>query len=218
MKKSRKGIVVSTILLAAFVMWTAVVSYVDVRPIGPRDSSVGLAGINGLVHDLTGVRLALYNVTDWLGLVPIGVCMGFGVLGLLQWIKRKSICKVDFDILALGVFYIVTMATFFFFEHVVINYRPVLINGCLEASYPSSTTMLTMCVMPTAILQFMKRIKNGALRRVLCVVIIAFIAFMVIGRLVSGVHWLTDIVGGALFSAGLVLLYASVVEAQNFKV
>ena len=138
-------------LLAAFVLWTGAICFVDVRMIGPQGSSVGFAGINGFVHTLTGVHVGLYNITDWLGLVPIFVCLGFAILGLAQWIKRKSIRKVDRSILILGGFYIVTLAAYLFFESYVINYRPVLIGGYLEASYPSSTTLLVLCVMPTAL-------------------------------------------------------------------
>ena len=210
MKRIRKSFIASMCLLTAFVLWTVAICFVDVRAIGPQNSSVGFAGINGFVHNLTGVHWGLYNITDWLGLVPIFVCMGFGILGLVQWIKRKSIRKVDYDIFVLGGFYIVTIAAYLFFESVVINYRPELINGYLEASYPSSTTLLVMCVMPTAVMQFNSRIKNKVLRNIIAVAIIAFIAFMVIGRLVSGVHWFTDIVGGALLSAGLVTMYYSV--------
>ena len=209
MKRIRKNFVASMCLLAAFVLWTVAICFLDVRAIGPQGSSVGFAGINGFVHNLTGVHWGLYYITDWLGLVPIFVCMGFSILGLIQWIKRKSICKVDYDILVLGGFYIVTIALYLLFEIVVINYRPVLIGGSLEASYPSSTTMLVMCVMPTAIMQFGNRIKNKVLRNIIAVVIITFIAFMVIGRLICGVHWFTDIVGGALLSAGLVMMYHS---------
>lgn len=197
-------------LLAGFLLWTAAICLVDVRAIGPQGSSVGFAGINGFVHHLTGVHFGLYHITDWLGLVPIFVCAGFGVLGLVQWIRRKRLRKVDLDLLILGGFYIVVIAAYLFFESVVINYRPVLINGYLEASYPSSTTMLVMCVMPTAMLQCDRRIKNRTLRNIVSFAISAFIAFMVIGRLVSGVHWLTDIVGGVLLSAGLVTMYDSV--------
>ncbi|MBQ3560587.1 MAG: phosphatase PAP2 family protein, partial [Oscillospiraceae bacterium] len=146
------------------------------------------------------------------GLVPLMFVMGFGTLGLIQWIKRKHLLKVDDSILVLGGFYIVVMAVYVLFEMLVVNYRPVLINGYLEASYPSSTTMLVMCVMPTAIIQFNARIKNNVLKRFVASAIIAFIVFMVIGRLVSGVHWFTDIIGGALLSAGLVLMYRAIIS------
>lgn len=210
MKKVRKSFGISISFLTAFALWTAAICLIDVRQIGPQKSYVGFADINGFVHNLTGVHFNLYNITDWLGLVPIGVCIGFGALGLTQWIKRKSIRKVDFSILVLGAFYIITIAVYLLFEIVVINYRPVLIDGILESSYPSSTTLLVMCVMPTSILQFNNRIKSRPLRIVVSFVIITFTAFMVIGRLVSGVHWFTDIVGGTLFSAGIVMMYYSV--------
>ena len=196
--------------LGAFVLWTVLVSYVDVRAIGQNASSVGFATLNGYVHNLTGVNMLLYTITDWLGLVPIGVAFGFAVLGLVQWVGRKSLFKVDRSILALGGFYIIVLAMYIFFEIVVINYRPVLIDGYLEASYPSSTTMLVMCVMPTTMMQLHARIKSDVFRRCVLISIAAFTAFMVIGRLASGVHWLTDIIGGALVSAGLVITYASV--------
>ena len=209
-KKNRRLFWVGVGLLAAFVLWTVFVCVIDVRAIGPNGSSVGFATLNSYVHDLTGVNMLLYVVTDWLGLVPIGVAFGFAVLGLVQWIKRKSLLKVDRSILTLGGFYIVVMAVYILFEIVVINYRPTLIDGYLEASYPSSTTMLVMCVMPTAMMQFSTRIKNDLLRRCVIFTITVFIAFMVIGRLVSGVHWITDIIGGALFSTAIVLMYYAI--------
>lgn len=195
------------IVLAVFAAWTAVVCTFDVRPIGPNGSVVGLAAVNGFWRDVIGVRMSLYTITDWLGLVPIAVAAGFAVLGLVQWIRRKRFLQVDVDILVLGGFYLVTIAAYLLFEAVVINYRPVLINGVLEASYPSSTTLLTLCVMPTAILQLNTRIRHAGFRRAAAVTIAAFTAFMVIGRLLSGVHWFSDIVGGVLLSTGLVLLY-----------
>ena len=201
---------VSICFLTAFTAWTVMLCFVDVRRIGPLGSSVGFAGVNGFVHKLTGVHWGLYHVTDWLGLVPIFVCMGFGVLGLAQWVRRKNIQKVDINILILGGFYAITIGAYLLFENVVINYRPVLINGVLEVSYPSSTTMLTMCVMPTAIMQLNGRMKNRMLRKGVSFTIIAFTAFMVIGRLISGVHWFTDIIGGILLSVGLITLYSAV--------
>ena len=206
-KKNKKRLVFGASLVVAFVLWTILVCFVDVRAIGPEGSSVGFAALNGFVHELTGVNWFLYTITDWLGIVPIAVALGFAGLGLVQLIKRKSLWKVDHSILALGVFYIVVMAAYIFFEVVVINYRPTLIDGYLEASYPSSTTMLVMCVMPTAAMQLNARIKNTVLRRFAVIAIVVFTAFMVIGRLLSGVHWITDIIGGALLSAGLVTMY-----------
>ena len=210
----QKNFISAIILLLSFIVWTVAVSITDVKTIGPLESAVGFATINQFVHNLTGVNFTLYNITDWLGLVPFAVCFCFGVLGFIQLIKRKSILRVDFDVLALGGFYIVVIAVYLLFENVLINYRPVLINGVLEASYPSSTTMLTMCVMPTLVMQFNKRIKNKTAKNIVVLVSVIFALFMVVGRILSGVHWISDIIGGALLSAGLVMLYSAVVEME----
>lgn len=202
-------------LLGAFLLWTAAVCVVDVQAIGPRGSNVGFAGLNGFIHDLTGVHMALYTITDWLSLIPVAFALGFAGLGLEQWIRRKNIWKVDFSILALGGFYIVVMAVYLLFEFVVINYRPVLIEGVLEASYPSSTTVLVMCVMLTAKLQLHGRIKTPVIRLGVEVLIYAFVLFMVVARLMSGIHWLTDIIGGVLLSTGLVLLYDVIAKVRS---
>ena len=204
-------------LLVLFIIWTVALKFVDVQAIGPQGSIVGFATINRFIHNLTGVHMSLYTITDWLGLVPLCFIMGFGILGLCEWIKRKNLFKVDHSILTLGGFYIIVMTAYIFFEMFVINYRPILINGNLEASYPSSTTMLVMCVMPTAIMQFNERIKNNGFKKCVNILIVAFIAYMVIGRLVSGVHWFSDIIGGALLSSSLVMIYYSVSNVANHK-
>ena len=210
-KENQRNFCIATCMLFAFFLWTATIQFIDVQTIGPQGSSVGFATLNGFVHNLTGVHMSLYTITDWLGLVPLAFVMGFALLGLVQWIKRKYLLKVDYSILVLGGFYIVVMAVYMLFEVFVVNYRPVLIGGILEASYPSSTTMLVMCVMPTAVMQFNARIKNNILKRFVASAITAFVVFMVIGRLLSGVHWFTDIIGGALLSAGLVLMYRAII-------
>ena len=214
-KKNLKSLYASIFMLGAFVLWTIAVRFIDVRAIGPDGSSVGFATVNAFFHKLTGVHMSLYYITDWLGLIPIFVAMGFALLGLVQWIKRKQLSKVDYSIFVLGVFYIAVMAVYVLFETVTVNYRPVLIGGILEGSYPSSTTLLVMCVMTVAVMQLNSRIKNAVIRKRLRDFIIAFTIFMVAGRLASGVHWLTDIAGGVLLSAGLVMMYRYFVSLKE---
>ena len=206
--KKLKSLYFALTLLCGFVVWTLLITCVDVRCVGPEGSRVGFAALNLAFHRLTGVNMTLYTLTDWLGLVPFAVAFGFAILGLCQCIKRKSVFKVDRGLIILGGYYVLVIALYLFFEKVVINYRPVLIDGRPEASYPSSTTLLTATVMPTAAIWFNNRIKNTAARRSLCTLIYVFTAFMVIARLISGVHWLSDIFGGILVCSGLVFLYS----------
>ncbi len=211
--KRNRGAAAGAALILAFVLWTVLVRWVDVRPVGQNGTNVGFAAINTWFHRLTGVHMGIYTITDWLGLVPIAVCLGFGVLGLSQLIRRRRLKKVDPDILLLGAYYVLVILGYLIFEMIPINYRPVLIDGALEASYPSSTTLLVLSVMPTLVFQVNRRAQSDAVRRAVATVAALFSLFMVIGRLVAGVHWLTDIIGAVLLSAGLYLLYRSAVTA-----
>ncbi len=211
-RKTKKKLLTGISLLVVFALWTIALRYVDVKAIGPHNSVVGFAAVNGLFHVFTGVDMLLYTITDWLGLVPFFTAFGFAALGLCQWIARKHILKVDNSILLLGVFYLVVIGVYLFFEKCIVNYRPVLINNFLEASYPSSTTLLTLCVMPTTALQMRKRIQNTRIRYFVVALIYAFTVFVILGRLVSGVHWLSDIIGAVLLCIGLVLLYDAACE------
>ena len=211
-KKTVAYLCVVAVALISFAVWTALVRLVDVQAIGPQSSSVGFASLNGAFHRLTGVHLSLYTLTDWLSLLPLGAVLCFAALGLTQWIGRKHLLRVDPDLLALGVFYAVVMAVYLLFECVVINYRPVMLSGSLEVSYPSSTTMLVLCVMPTVIAQLNRRVKHVALRRWATWGICFFTVFMVLGRILSGVHWITDIIGGILISTCLVSAYLAACE------
>lgn len=207
MRKKNRTLHLALCLLGGFAIWTLLVSFVDVRAIGPEGSTVGLASFNEAFRDLFGVHMLLYILTDWLSLIPASFVVYFGMLGLAQWVQRKKIVFVDRSILILGGFYAVTMAMFLFFEAVPINSRPVLIDGVLEASYPSSTTLLVLCVMPTAIMQLKIRMQNRVLRNALIWILGIFTVFMVVARLISGVHWFSDIIAGVLLSGGLVTLY-----------
>jgi len=206
-RNNKKYLCISVCTFTAFILWTVAVAFVDVQPVGPLQSCVGFASVNSYIHNLIGVHMALYTITDWLSIIPAGFIAGFGTLGLVQLIKRKNILKVDYSILALGGFYIAIMAAYLMFEKFAVNYRPVLIDGVLEASYPSSTTLLVLCVMPTAAIQMKERLKNAVIKKYSVLAIYIFTAFMLMCRIVSGVHWITDIIGGVLLSAALVTMY-----------
>ena len=214
-RKTRKFFYIATFFLVAFILWTIAVKFVDTSPIGPDASMVGFATINSFFHNLTGVHMSLYTITDWLSLVPICFVFAFGMSGFIQLIKRKKLLEVDYDILILGGFYIAVMAVYVLFEIISVNYRPILIEGEPEISYPSSTTMLVMCIMPTVIMQLKTKIKNINLKRIVSFALSLFTIFMVVCRLISGVHWLSDIIGGILLSAGLVMLYKTFISLKT---
>lgn len=216
-KNGKKLLITGMIMLIHFAVWTVLIQTVDVQTVGQNGTDIGFASLNTWFHKITGVHMWVYTVTDWLGLVPIFICMVFGVVGLVQLIKRRSLLKVDNDIILLGIYYILVIFGYLIFEMIPINYRPVLIEGRMEASYPSSTTLLVMSVMPTLAFQVHCRIKNTKIRYLLYAFTVLFAAFMVVGRTVAGVHWLTGIAGSVLFSSGLYLIYQGTVQLTDKK-
>ena len=205
--KNKKYFIAGIILICAFIIWTILIQIVDIKPIGQNETKTGFALLNSCFHKITGVNLSLYHVTDWLGLIPIVVCLIFGIIGFIQLIRRKNLFKVEYDVTLSGIYYIIIILLYLLFEMIPINYRPVLISGVMESSYPSSTTLLVASVMPSVSLLIKRRIKAEFIRRFTDVSVTIFILFVVIGRTLSGVHWITDIIGAVLLSAGLFLIY-----------
>ena len=216
-EKFTRDLVAGAALLAAFATWTALVQLVDVQPVGQNGTNVGFATLNTWFHDLTGVHMALYTITDWLGLVPVAVCLGFGAMGAVQLVGRRSLLRVDPDLLLLGIHFVLVASAYLVFEMVPMNYRPIPIDGIMEASYPSSTTLLVLGVRPTLKYQLEKRSGSPSLRRAVSAFVVVFCAFMVVGRLASGVHWVTDIVGSVLLAFGLFSMYRFTVTCTGAR-
>lgn len=196
------------------VILIALVRLVDVAPIGAQGTSIGLSHLNQFVFDLFGVNILWYNITDWLGVAAVLTAFVFAITGLVQLIKRRSLLKVDREILALGVLYLVVIGLYILFENVVINYRPIIMpdNTRPEASFPSSHTMIACVIMGSAAILINRYIKNKTLCRVLQIICFVTIGVTVVGRLISGVHWFTDIIGGILISVTLLSLYKEVIQ------
>ena len=104
------------------------------------------------IFDKIGVNMMWYYITDWLGLIPIFIALVYALMGLVQLLKRRSLFKADKDIMVLGLFYIIVIFIYIFFEKVIVNYRPILIDDLLEASYPSSHTLMTLCLCGSSII------------------------------------------------------------------
>ena len=214
MNNKKRNFLISGILLLIAITFTILVKVVDVKQIGVNNSSIGFATLNQFIFETTGVNMIWYHITDWLGLIPVFMAIVYAFIGLIQLIKRRSIFKVDKENILLGLYYIIVIALYVFFEKVIINYRPILMNGFLEASYPSSHTLMTICICGSSIL-INKKLFNNKITKVINYLSIIIITITVVGRLISGVHWFTDIIGGILISSGLLMTFYSLLSIIN---
>ena len=214
MNNKKRNFLISGILLLIAITFTILVKVVDVKQIGVNNSSIGFATLNQFIFETTGVNMIWYHITDWLGLIPVFMAIVYAFIRLIQLIKRRSIFKVDKEIILLGLYYIIVIALYVFFEKVIINYRPILMNGFLEASYPSSHTLMTICICGSSIL-INKKLFNNKITKVINYLSIIIITITVVGRLISGVHWFTDIIGGILISSGLLMTFYSLLSIIN---
>lgn len=217
--KSKLYLTASIILLTLFLIFTVIVMTVDVKPIGPIGSEVGLASINEPFADAVGFNELWYNISEYVGFIPLAIAGCFAILGICQAIKRKSLLKIDSHLFILAAFYAMLLFVYIDFELITVNYRPIILDGELEASYPSSHTMLSLGIMTTAIFELHELIKDKKAILIAADILCGAIALVILlGRLLSGVHWLTDIFAGILVSAALICLYRyGILFAQNMK-
>lgn len=200
--KNKKNILICVLLVLLSIIYTLLVKYVDTSTIGPNGSVVGFSSLNSFVFNLTGNNMTLYKITEILGIIPILIALMYAVIGLIQVIDRKSL-KVDKELIALGILYIIVILIYVFFEKCIINYRPVLIDGILEASYPSSHTLLSICICGSALLINKYLFNNKKIYKYINIISIISMVLIVIGRLLSGVHWASDIIGSIIISITL---------------
>ena len=200
--KNKKNIVLAVIMTIVSIIYTIIVKSVDVKAIGPNKSKVGLSTLNKGFKDIIGSNMTIYKITELLGLLVLLIVCIYALVVLYQLIKRKKIFKIDREIIILGIFYVLMILTYIFFEKFIINYRPILIDNELEASYPSSHTILAICTCISSLIVSKKYLSEKYLKITnIKTIILLFSVFL--GRMFSGVHWLSDIIGGFIISLTL---------------
>lgn len=206
MSRKNKLTIITIVLLCASIVFTVLVKKIDVAPIGPEGSIVGFSKMNSFIHNLVGVNLSWYEITTYIGILPFGLALYYAFIGIKELIEKKSIRKVDKKLIALGIFYVIIMCIYCFFEKVIINFRPILIDGKLEASYPSSHTLLALCICGSSLKVSKYFIKNERIRKIVNILTTIIMIIIFIGRIISGVHWASDIIGGIIISSFMLSL------------
>ena len=212
--KNKSKYILPAVSFILFIILIILIKAVDVLPTGVGDTEIGLYHLNSAVKAFLGTNMVWYKLTQMTGLLSIATGGIFAVIGLVQLIKKKSILKVDREILFLGGLYITLGLVYVFFEKVIINYRPLIMAGesTPEASFPSSHTVLAAVVAGSVFMIIEKYIKNKTIRNIIKAACAILAVVTVIGRFLSGVHWVTDIFGGIILSVCLLSLFKAVIK------
>ena len=209
--KNKRNILLSVIMTIFSGIYIYLVKTVDVKSIGPNNTSVGFAKVNDAFMHLVGTNMTIYKLTEVAGLLVLLIVGIYGIIGLVQLIKRKSLFKVDREIICLGVLYVMMISVYVLFEKVVINYRPILIDNELEASFPSSHTMLAICTSVSSLLVYKKYVPKK-LNYLVMFTTVLLLTIVFLGRMISGVHWLSDIIGGVIISLTLLTYFYTILK------
>ena len=211
--KLKKSVVCIGLSLIS-ILYIILVKFVDVAQIGPKNSSVGFSHVNKIFNNIFSYNPTIYKITEILGYLALLVVGIYGLIGLYQLIKRKSLKKVDKELIILGIFYVVVICIYVLFEKVIINYRPVILDGVLEASFPSSHTLLAICVCGSGIIVNNKIFKDYKYINIINKCLLVLLILIVIGRLISGVHWLSDIIGGVIIASTILYIFNYVLNKK----
>lgn len=167
---------------------------------------------------VNGVNKTVDKVTDILIAVVLAVIVAFGVTGVVQWIKRKSFKKIDAELRWMILPIVLVALVWFIFEKLVIlNYRPYLVDGVAEPSFPSTHTMIAAGAMIVTMIVLPKYIKKRWLRIVLDILAGILIFAIGFGRIYAGMHWTTDVLGGLIFGADIALVYGIILKHVKEK-
>lgn len=211
MKKINKDFLNSIILFVAFIAYTITASRVDVGPIGPNESKVGLSTINHFFIVVFPWNELFHNISTVLGYIIIAMAFGFFIYTIIDIVKKKSLKKADAGLIALMVYFALIVGIYILFDKVlIINYRPVILNVVLEPSYPSTHTFMAIAIMLALKTQFEYKIKDEDNKWFATTFCMAIIVATIFTRMVAGVHWFTDIIGGILLGSALASLYNAV--------
>ena len=213
----RKRNIILSIMMTIFSgIYICLVKTIDVKSIGPNNTSVGFAKINNYFMNLIGSNMTIYKLTEVVGLIVLLIVGIYGIIGLIELIKRKSLFKVDREIISLGILYILMLVTYVIFEKVHINYRPVLIDGKLEASFPSSHTILSICICISSLIVSKKYISKKYIN-ITTFITVLLLTLVFLGRILSGVHWISDILGGVIISFTLLVYFYTILKWKKEK-
>lgn len=204
----KRLLITGTLLLIMSIVFTILITKVDISNIGPENSAVGFASINSKLT--FNYNEKIYKISEYLGYVALLIPVVYAGFGFIQLIKNKSFKKINRELYILAGFYAVILLTYVLFEKLTLNYRPVILDEGLEASFPSSHTLMSLCFSISAIIANKSMFKDKF--KLVNILLLILGVSIVLTRYISGVHWFTDIVGSVLISSTYITYFKALIK------
>ena len=216
MSEMKKGLCITIISFTLFIVLFILLKTVDVK-------EVGLYGLNHTYyHEYNKVLDIISDVIFYIVLAFNIFLIGFVIY---KMVKKKE--KIDYKFLVYVLVLSLGIIIWLLFDYVFkINNRPNIIDGKVEASFPSTHVLLTTYIMLSSPYIFLKMDGKKGLENqnklgfeeIITIIFMAIMLVMVILRLYSGMHWLTDCVAGLLlgiFLFGIYYLIISIIKSKE---
>ena len=138
------------------------------------------------------------KISDIILISSLMVLVVFAVLGLYQWIKRKSLAKVDKPLLWMILPLVLMAITYYIFDHFLIwNTRP---NGSGEPSFPSTHVMVVATIFFCIAIILPRYVRSKAMCIVIDLLMLLLLVSVCVGRVAANMHWISDVIGGIIFA------------------
>ena len=150
------------------------------------------------------------KITDIILIASLAILAVFAILGLYQWISRKSLKKVDKPLLWMSLPLALMAATYFIFDKILIwNTRP---NGSGEPSFPSTHTMVVATIFFCVAIILPQYVKSKIARVIIDLLMLALLALVCVGRVAANMHWTSDVIGGLVFAIIFAVIYYLIIR------
>ena len=153
------------------------------------------------------------KVTNIILIASFVVLAIFAILGLYQWITRKSLKKVDKPLLWFPLPLVLMAITYIVFDKFLIcNTRP---DGSGEASFPSKHVMIVATIFLLVALILPRYIKSKTAYILLDFFMLTFIILVSVGRVLANKHWPSDVLGALGFAVIFAAIYYLIINLMQ---
>lgn len=152
-------------------------------------------------------------ISDVILVTAFAILGALAMLGLIQLISRRSLKKVDHELLMFPIPLAIMAIVYVVFEKfLILNTRP---NGSGEPSFPSTHVMITATIFFMVAVVLPRYIKSKVLCAMFDIIMLILLVLVCTGRILANMHWPTDVAGGVVFASIFAAIYYLLIKPKK---